>query len=141
MVVRAGLTLAVALSAPAKAAGPIPGPVAALVERVVDGDTVRVSAEIWVDQTVAVSVRLDGVDAPELYRPQCAAEKEKAREAKAFVEDILADGEALLRDVVHDKYGGRGVAKIETNPGGGVGAALNEAGLAVPYGARDPWCG
>ena len=126
--------------APAHAATPIPGPVAAVVERVVDGDTVRVEAAIWVDQTVAVSVRLDGVDAPELYRPQCPAEKEKARAAKALVEDLLADGEAMLLDVVHDKYGGRVVARIETSAGVDVGEALIEAGLAIPYGEVDPWC-
>lgn len=42
----------------ARATPEIAGPIAADVERVVDGDTVRVSAKIWVDQRVSVAVRL-----------------------------------------------------------------------------------
>ncbi len=128
------------LSVPA-AAGPIEGPVAATVERVIDGDTVRVTARIWVGHSVSVSVRIAGVDAPEIYRPRCVAEKERAREAKAFVERMLGVGEVTLRDVVNDKYGGRVVARVETSEGDDVGAALLEEGLAVEDGAVERWCG
>ncbi len=120
------------------AAAEIAGPVAAEVERVVDGDTVRVSAEIWVDQRLSVSVRLRGVDAPELYRPQCEAERAMARRAKAFVEERIGDS-VRLSEIEHDKYGGRVVARIET-ASGDLGEALVGAGLAVPAGTRDPWC-
>ena len=41
------------------------GPVAATVERVIDGDTIEVKAQIWIDQELRVAVRLAGVDAPE----------------------------------------------------------------------------
>ncbi|MEZ5921166.1 MAG: hypothetical protein R3C60_07395 [Parvularculaceae bacterium] len=71
-------TSSLALAGPA-AASDLPGPVPARVERVVDGDTVRVAAEIWVDQTVSISVRLKDVDAPELFRPKCPAEKARKR--------------------------------------------------------------
>lgn len=118
----------------------IPGPVAATVERVVDGDTVRVSAEIWVDQHVSVSVRLRGVDAPEIFRPQCDAERAAARRAKEFVEALLS-ADVLLRDITQDKYGGRVVARIETATGEDIGAALLDEGLAVEMGEADPWCG
>jgi endonuclease YncB( thermonuclease family) len=111
-----------ALSVPA-AAGPIEGPVAATIERVLDGDTVRVTARIWVGHSVSVSVRIAGVDAPELYRPRCVAEKERAREAKAFVEQMLGAGEVTLRDIVNDKYGGRVVARVETPEVEDIGAA------------------
>jgi endonuclease YncB( thermonuclease family) len=126
--------------AAAAASERVEGPVAATVERVVDGDTVRVLARIWVGHTVAVSVRLAGVDAPELFRPQCPAEREKAREAKRFVEQMLGGDDVILADISPDKYGGRVVARIETAAGEDVGAALLEAGLAVEAGDGDPWC-
>lgn len=127
--------------APAALAGPeIAGPIAAQVERVIDGDTVRVTARIWVDQVVAVSVRLRNVDAPELFRPQCEAEKSRARDAKAFVETLLGGQAVALRDIEHDKYGGRVAARIETAGGVDVGAALLSEGLAVSSGDDDPWC-
>jgi len=123
----------------AEAASDIPGPVAAEVERVIDGDTVRVSAKIWVDQRVSTAVRIYGVDAPELFRPLCEAERETARKAKALVEAIIGQG-VMLRDISHDKYGGRVVARLESADGTDIGAALLEAGLAVEIGADDPWC-
>ncbi len=123
----------------AMAASEIAGPVAADVERVIDGDTVRVSAKIWIDQRVTVAVRLSGIDAPELFRPQCDAERAIARRAKVFVEETVGIG-VTLRDIQHDKYGGRVVARLETASGVDVGAALIAAGLAVEIGADDPWC-
>lgn len=83
------------LTLPSAIAGEaLSGPVKASVERVIDGDTVKMRAYIWVDQELIVSVRVAGIDAPELFRPKCAAEKLKARAAKAFVEEFLAGGEA-----------------------------------------------
>lgn len=116
------------------------GPIEAEVERVVDGDTVRVSAKIWVDQYVSVSVRLLGVNAPEIFRPQCDEEREQGRKAKAFVEEMVGGGGVILRDIDHDKYGGRVDARLETASGADVAAALLEAGLAVQAGDDDPWC-
>lgn len=117
----------------------IAGPVAANVERVIDGDTIRALAKIWVDQHVSVSVRLRGVDAPELFRPQCEAERALAHRAKSFVEEAIGAG-VTLREVDNDKYGGRVVARLETASGLDIGAALLARGLAVELGAKDPWC-
>jgi endonuclease YncB( thermonuclease family) len=125
---------------PAVAAEPIEGPIAAEVERVIDGDTVSVAARIWVGHTVTVSVRLAGVDAPEIFRPQCPAEKDAARRAKAFVEAMLSGDEVTLHDVIPDKYGGRVVARIETANGEDLGEALLDEGLAAEDGDVDPWC-
>lgn len=115
------------------------GPVEAVFERVIDGDTVRVSAKIWVDQQVSVSVRLKGVDAPELFRPQCEGERAIARQAKSFVEASIGVG-VLLRDIEHDKYGGRVVARLETAGGVDIGAALLAEGLAMKIGSPGIWC-
>jgi len=115
------------------------GPVAARVERVIDGDTVEVRARIWIDQELTVAVRIAGVDAPELFRPTCAAEKAKALEAKAFATEFFEGGEARLRDVRHDKYGGRVVARLENSAGDDLGEALVAAGLAA-RGLSGAWC-
>lgn len=128
------------LAAAPAATGPLPGPVPGAVERVIDGDTVKVRATIWVDQQVEVSVRLAGVDAPELFRPKCGAEKARARQAKSFVEAFLAGGRVKLFDIHYGKYAGRVVARIENEAGKDLSAELLSAGLASPYAARRDWC-
>ncbi len=135
-----GCGLAVVAARPAAGAERVAGPIAAEVERVVDGDTVKVAARIWIDQRLSISVRLAGVDAPELFRPACPAEKALAREAKAFVEDMLGDGGASLVDIHNGKYAGRVVARVQNSAGEDIGDALLAAGLATPEGAPDPWC-
>ncbi len=132
------LFLTPALIAPAWAGPALKGPVSASVERVIDGDTIKMRAQIWIDQELVISVRVAGIDAPELFRPKCAAEKARAREAKTFVENFLSSGEAVLRDVAYGKYAGRVVARIEA-AGADLGEALVAEGLAV-NGARGSWC-
>jgi len=114
------------------------GPMRGQVLRVIDGVTVVMRVAVWIDQEITTAVRLSGVDAPELFRPICAVEKEKAAAAKAFVEDFLGGGEAVLFDIRHDKYAGRVVARIEKD-GRDLGAALLAAGHAVADAGKD-WC-
>ena len=44
----------------------LPGPIAADVIKVIDGDTLPVRARIWLGQEVEINVRLADVDTPEL---------------------------------------------------------------------------
>ena len=115
------------------------GPVPAQLQRVVDGDTVRVIAEIWLDQTIEVSVRIPGIDAPELYRPKCLAEKSKARAAKKFVQGFLGEGRVWLHDIERGKYAGRVVAHITNEAGQNLAEALVNAEHAI-NGKRGAWC-
>ena len=125
-----------AVSAPAAASEL--GPMRAAVERVVDGDTVRVRVAIWLDQEIRVAVRLAGVDAPELHRSACPGEKARARSAKAFVETVLEGREVMLHDIRRGKYAGRVAARIEAD-GEDLGRALVAAGLgSADMKAR--WC-
>ncbi|MCH7554742.1 MAG: thermonuclease family protein [Proteobacteria bacterium] len=119
----------------------IPGPVSALVLRVIDGDTIAVRARIWIGQSVETRVRIVGVDTPEL-RGKCALEIELAAAAREFVVEALGDQPVTLRDVRYDKFGGRVLARVESSTGKDIARLLIAAGLGRPYdgGKRAPWC-
>lgn len=136
---------AVAPSQPAKArksgGDRIAGPVAAVVERVVDGDTLAVRARIWVGEEVRVLVRLRGIDTPEM-KGRCDRERDDARRAAALLARLVGDGEVRLSDIAGGKYFGRVVADVSLADGRDPARALLAAGLARPYGggARAGWC-
>ncbi len=79
------LIISCLLLAPATAwtAPTIAGPVAAKVVKVYDGDTFTVEAYPWPGITANASVRVDGVDTPEI-RGKCESEKRKAVEAREW---------------------------------------------------------
>ena len=117
------------------------GPVTAHLVRVIDGDTVRVRAHIWIDQQVEVTVRLEGADAAEL-NGRCEFERRLAREARARLGELLGDGGLVMDRIGPGKYGGRVVARVFTLAGDDIAQRLIEEGLARPYdgGGRGPWC-
>ncbi len=116
------------------------GPAQSKVVRIIDGDTIKMRVAIWIDQELLISVRIAGIDAPEIFRPKCQQERTKAVAAKLFVEEFLSSHTAIiLYDIQRDKYGGRVVARIETEKGD-LGAALVAAKLAV-VGQKGNWCG
>ncbi len=118
------------------------GPVSAIVEAVLDGDTVRVRALIWLGQELTTGVRLRGIDAPEL-RGRCAAEREKARQARLYLQAQVEGRRVWLSEIAGDKYGGRVVARLATHDGIDVGKSMLARGLVRPYvprGPRDNWC-
>ncbi len=59
------------------------GPVSAKVVKVYDGDTFTVEAYPWPGLEAKASVRIDGVDTPEI-RGKCDEEKHKAIEAREW---------------------------------------------------------
>lgn len=137
--VRAILIAALLLASPASGADVIPGPVPAVVERVVDGDTLAVRALIWPGHEVRVLVRLDAIDAPEMRGPDCAAEFDQAVAARDALS--AAAGETVtLHDVHFGKYAGRVVARVENAAGQDLGATLQAEGLAIGADAEKRWC-
>lgn len=138
------LTAAAALLAPAARGGArevLAGPIEAEVVKVRDGDTIVVRARIWLGQEVETSVRIAGVDTPEL-RGRCGRERELARDARRFVEERVTRGRVRLHDIQFGKYAGRVVARVTTLEGEDLRGALIAAGLGRPYrgGRRGSWC-
>ena len=118
-----------------------PQRVPALVTGAYDGDTIEVSAELWPGLTWGGSVRVLGVDAPEI-RGQCAREREVALRARDMVRGLLVGELVLLADVKDDKYGGRVDAVVLLEDGRDLAAIPIAAGLGRPYdgGSREGWC-
>ncbi len=119
----------------------VAGPVPARVLAVIDGDTIAVSARIWIGQHVVTRVRFVGVDTPEL-KGGCPRERALAAEARDFVLAAIDAGVVMLRDIRYDKYGGRVLARVENGNGQDLAALLVTAGLGRAYdgGARASWC-
>jgi endonuclease YncB( thermonuclease family) len=138
----ATVALALAVAAAGASAGqPMPGPFAARVERVIDGDSLAVRVDIWPGLEVATIVRLRGVDAPELSG-RCPEERRRAAAARDALAALVGEGRIVLAAVEPDKYGGRVVADVAAADGQPLAEALVGAGLARRYdgGRRDGWC-
>jgi len=131
----------VSIGARERAMPAVPGPVAAQIIRVVDGDTLTVRALIWIGQEVETNVRLTGIDTPEL-RGKCPEEKALAERAKFHLMLLTADGAVSLHDIVPDKFGRRVLARVENAQGVDLAADLIRNGFARPYhgAARKGWC-
>ncbi len=131
---------AIAVAGYVAAGETLEGPYEAAVVRVVDGDTIRVRARIWLGTDVELLVRIDGIDTPEI-RGKCPREKELAARARALTESLVAGGAVRLHDVRYGKYAGRVVARVVVD-GADIANLLLAAGLAHPYdgGARAGWC-
>mgnify|MGYP001572462351 CR=1 FL=1 len=113
----------------------------ALILSVVDGDTVKVRAFIWLGQTVEISVRIAGIDTPELHG-KCPREKKLAGEAKAALARLLPLNTIIeLRHIEPDKYG-RVLAFVATANNVDVAGELMKRGLARSYSGktRQGWC-
>ncbi|MFQ5958217.1 MAG: thermonuclease family protein, partial [Alphaproteobacteria bacterium] len=90
---------------------------------------------------VETRVRLAGVDAPELHGA-CPRERALAKAARALVVGTVDGARVTLRDIRHDKFGGRVLARVRTAAGEDLAAMLVAAGLARAYdgGERAAWC-
>ena len=75
---------------------------------VYDGDTFTARFNIWINQYVVSSVRVLGVDTPELgYRAKCEKEAELAIKARDYVIKKLESKDILVDVIGADKFGNR----------------------------------
>lgn len=125
---------------PSAAADPLPGPIPADVLSVYDGDTFTARAHIWPGHYVETSVRVLGIDTPEI-RGECQREKDLAVMARDRARELLG-ATVSLRQVEPDKYGGRVDAYVTLGDGRDLAETLLSEGLGRPYdgGKRKSWC-
>lgn len=118
------------------------GPIDATVLEVLDGDTLVADAHVWPGQTIRVSVRVRGIDAPEM-KSRCADERAAALRARDVFADLVAAGRVRLTNIGGGKYYGRVLADVENIDGAPVGAVLLSRNLVRVYrgGRRQGWCG
>jgi endonuclease YncB( thermonuclease family) len=74
------------------------------VLRVIDGDTMVVSIDLGFNLTLAQTIRIKGIDAPEA-RTINLEEKARGLSSKAFAESWLQGKSLLIRTYKDDKYG------------------------------------
>jgi micrococcal nuclease len=116
-----------------------PASIPAEVVSVYDGDTVKVIAHPWPGMSLETSVRVRGIDAPEI-RGKCKAEKSMAVDAREWAK-LFVGKHVLLTNIKLGKYAGRVVANILVG-NMDLGEFLITSGLARPYdgGKRKSWC-
>lgn len=98
----------------------------------VDGDTVKLGTQ---------SLRLVNIDAPEISRPDCAAEAERGRAAAERLRALLSEGQvAILPNGRLDRYG-RPLVRL-TVDGRDAGDILISERLAKPWPVNGApgWC-
>ena len=81
-----------------------PSLVDAHVERVIDGDTIDITALVWIDQTVKAHLRIRGIDAPELHG-HCPAERWAAQMATEWLRNAVEGHDVMLTEIGTDKFG------------------------------------
>jgi micrococcal nuclease len=109
----------------------VEGPVEAELISVIDGDTLLVNARPWPQHSIAVLVRIRGIDAPEM-KSKCEASRRAAERAKQALSH-LATGRIRLTNISGDKYFGRIVADVTAEGDTDIGAAMVGTGLARIY--------
>jgi micrococcal nuclease len=100
---------------------------------VIDGDTIRYRG---------TKIRLEGIDAPEVFSPRCASEAARGERATRRLLELINAGpfEMVAGSRDEDRYG----RKLRTIERGGrsLGDTLVAEGLARRWdGARRSWCG
>ncbi|MBV6633757.1 MAG: thermonuclease family protein [Alphaproteobacteria bacterium] len=132
------LTLGLALIWVTSASQPAIGAesqIAALVTRVIDGDTIEVEAMPWPGMRIDARIRLPDIQAPETFRPACEAERQRGEAATRWLRDRVEGQTVWLTNVRPGKYGGRFIAEVHDGRGD-LATALVTAGIAEPWDGR-----
>jgi len=98
---------------------------------VIDGDSGWLNGQQW---------RLQSIDAPEIGKPECAAERATGERAKNRMVNLLFKGFAVRRSA-DDRYG-RQLVTFNLADGRDAGAVLIADGLAQKWPNKgNRWCG
>lgn len=106
-----------------------------------DGDTCYVIAPTLPEPLQKMSVRILGIDTPEM-RAECAEEKKLALKGREFANNMFRSAEKIeFANLKWDKYGGRVLVDVYLD-GKLYKDEIINAGLAKPYdgGTKESWC-
>ena len=106
-----------------------------------DGDTCYVTAPTLPEPLQKMSVRILGIDTPEI-RGECEEEKKLALEARALANKLFREARTIeFGNLKWDKYGGRVLVDVYLD-GKNYKDEIINAGLARPYdgGTKQGWC-
>ena len=123
----------------------------ATVLRIIDGDTLEVAVDLWPGLTGNYSVRVRGIDAPEIRRGSCPEKEDEmldwGEEAKAQVEKLYpVESRIRLEKVELGDFAGRVIADVRrwrSDRWLFLKDDLLDRGLAVewtPEMDKVPWC-
>lgn len=114
----------------------VPQEYPALVTRVLDGDTVEVELEVYRLGPrvfrITERLRLSGIQAPEINRPDCEAERQAGERARDWLDARLAGEWVRVLIIGPDKYG-RARGDLILASGELATTALIKAGHAEPW--------
>lgn len=125
------------------------GPFNLIAPTAIDGDTIRGDVPVWPGINADASIRVIGVDTPELTSAGCVTKDENdaikaaAVAARAFTEAwINRNSPIVIGNVNPDAYSGRYDAVVTGSGGERLSAALIQAGHGRLYngGKRQSWC-
>jgi endonuclease YncB( thermonuclease family) len=106
-----------------------------------DGDTCYVTAPTLPEPLQKMSVRILGIDTPEI-RAECDEEKKLALEARELANKLFREAKEIeFANLKWDKYGGRVLVDVYLD-GKLYKDEIINAGLARPYdgGTKESWC-
>src|SRR6056300_1665826 len=106
-----------------------------------DGDTCYVSAPVLPGKLSRMSVRVLGIDTPEI-KGKCEKEKELALIGRQTANKLFRAAKTIeFKDLKWDKYGGRILSNVYLD-GELYSQKLIDVGLARPYdgGTKEAWC-
>ena len=84
----------------------------AYCKHVVDGDTVDVFVDLGLLKYAYESIRLEGINTPEIYRPKTGEEREAGYKAKEFVESKILNKQVKIETLKDKQTFGRFRANI-----------------------------
>jgi len=85
---------------------------------VTDGDTIDVFLDLGFHNYAYETLRIHGIDAPEIFRPKSDEEREAGERAKARVVELCLDRHVLVRSYKDRQTFGRFVADVYVPPSG-----------------------
>lgn len=106
-----------------------------------DGDTCYVTAPTLPEPLQKMSVRILGIDTPEI-RAECDEEKKLALKARELANKLFKDATKIeFANLKWDKYGGRVLVDVYLD-GRSYKDEIINSGLAKPYdgGTKESWC-